>query len=132
AAPPALPHALGPAGIRGASSLVQEAANVIYTVADAEENKRGIFVASLAGKDPPRRLLPDLSTVAYVRSAAGRSGYLLFMRGGALLAQPFNTTTHELTLEPVRIVERVNAFSASESGAIVYRTGDGGRRPTGL
>ena len=117
------------ASLRGGSTVLPDGDHFVYTVADAEENKRGIYVASLAD-NRSRRLLPDFSAVAYVPSATGESGYLLFIRGGALVAQPFDAMTYELTAEPIRVVERVKAFSASQSGAIVYRAGDAGRRLT--
>jgi len=85
----------------------------------------GIFVGSLDSKqtkhiaDTPfgGRYLPP--------------GFLLFIRGGALIAQPFAITRLELTGDGVHVAEQVAlgnstgqaAFSVSESGALAYRSG---------
>jgi WD40 repeat protein len=56
-------------------------------------------------------------------------GYLLFVRQGALLAQPFDAMTQQLGGDPVRLADSVafdrNApgFSVSEHGTLTYRTG---------
>jgi dipeptidyl aminopeptidase/acylaminoacyl peptidase len=61
-------------------------------------------------------------------------GYLIFHRGGTLVAQPFDAQQLSLSGEPVRIVESVEssgnilgAFSVSNNGVLVYqpRTGEG-------
>jgi Tol biopolymer transport system component len=66
-------------------------------------------------------------------------GYLLFIRGDTLVAQPFDARRLETTAEAVPIAEdvRVNltngraAFAVSESGVLAYRTG-GAQRPVQL
>jgi len=65
-------------------------------------------------------------------AAAFASGQLLFMRDQSLMAQPFDTSHLELTGEPKLIGEHVALngatnvpeFSASETGTLVYQTGD--------
>jgi Tol biopolymer transport system component len=57
-------------------------------------------------------------------------GHLLFVRGGALLAQPFDQTRWRLTGEATPVVPRVDvddsngrqAFTVSENGLLVYRS----------
>jgi hypothetical protein len=59
-------------------------------------------------------------------------GYLLFVRQGTLLAQPFDAERIQLTGEPLPIAEGVAtdvtnglaAFSASDTGILAFRTGD--------
>jgi serine/threonine protein kinase/Tol biopolymer transport system component len=56
-------------------------------------------------------------------------GYLLFVRRGALLAQPFDAQTFRLSGEPVTIAEQVRlnddsrraAFSVSDTGVLAYQ-----------
>ena len=111
-------------------ALLADHDHFVFGLAHSSEERRGIYVASLTGGEPPKRLLPDSSAVTYVPSPAGTSGSLIFIRGGALMAQPFNPRTLELNGEPSRIVENVRSFSASASGSIVYRSDDSGRRLT--
>jgi hypothetical protein len=111
-------------------ALLPDHDHFVVTFAHPAEEKRGIYVASLTGREPPKRVLPDMSAVTYVPSAVGSSGFLLFTRGRALMAQPFNPGTFELSGEPRRIVDGVRGFSASTNGSIVYRAAGSGRRLT--
>ena len=60
-------------------------------------------------------------------------GHLLFARQGALLAQPYDVSRATLAGDPTAIAERLAvdpilgapAFSSSETGVLVYRTGAG-------
>jgi eukaryotic-like serine/threonine-protein kinase len=61
----------------------------------------------------------------------GKPGYLLFIRGGSLLAQPFDAVQLRLTGEPFPLVQNVTyfspsasgCFSVSENGVLVYQSG---------
>ncbi len=93
---------------------------------------RGIYVASLDGT-VKQRLLGIDSNAVYAPSLSGdrQLGYLLFLREGALLAQPFDTRQMKLTGMPLPIAERVGrdagftsevrgSFSVSDNGVLVY------------
>jgi hypothetical protein len=93
---------------------------------------RGIYVASLDGT-VKRQLLAIDSNAVYAPSLSGdrQMGYLLFLREGALLAQPFDTRQMKLTGEPLPIAEQVGRdagywnefrgnFSVSDDGLLVY------------
>ncbi len=89
----------------------------------AERFTAGIYVASLDNQ-VKKLLLHDSSNVAY------GSGYLLFGRGRALMAQPFDTERLELTGEAFTIVDQVRrttprraVFSVSENGVLIHQTG---------
>ena len=64
--------------------------------------------------------------------ASFASGYLLFLRGQTLMAQPFDSKSLELSGEPQPLAERVAIngpsvramFSASEAGTLIYQTGE--------
>ena len=96
----------------------------IYTVSAASAREPGVFVASLDDAQPVKLL--DLPT-----NTAYANGYLLFMRDTTLMAQPFDVRTRSLSGEAVPIAEGVQmnpatgtgAFSASETGVLVYQTG---------
>jgi serine/threonine protein kinase len=93
---------------------------------------RGIFAGSLDGTAAVH-LLPDESGASYIPAAgaSGKDGYLVFRRGGVLMAQRFNPTVLRLSGEASPIAERIGgntlwaAFSVSENGTLVYAL-DGG------
>jgi Tol biopolymer transport system component len=88
----------------------------------------GIYLASLDGGDP-RRLFHAYSGPQYAPP-----GYLLFVRGTRLTAQPFDATALTVAGEPVRVADGVNndwgtwrgVFSASGNGLLAYQTVEGG------
>jgi Tol biopolymer transport system component len=73
-----------------------------------------------------RDLVQAITNVDYVDP-----GYLLFVRAGSLMAQPFDPKALSLTGEPRVLAEQVVAnddnhhfeFSASQNGRLVYRSG---------
>src|SRR5262249_52536618 len=85
----------------------------------------GIYLASLDGKEG-RRLLAADSDGIYAPSASGdvSKGWLLFLREGALLAQPFDARRLTLTGDPFPITDQVEAwsFSVSDTGILVYQS----------
>jgi eukaryotic-like serine/threonine-protein kinase len=96
----------------------------IYLSIARNPNASGIYAASLDGGEP------KLVVPARVR-AAYAAGYLLFVRGTALMAQPFDTGKLSLTGEPVRLDDQImgnnlagnSPFTASDTGVLAYRTG---------
>jgi Tol biopolymer transport system component len=101
---------------------------LLYGVSASEETN-GVYVASLETGEA-KQLLPASSGAVYDK----RSGHLLFVRAGTLLAQPFNPNTLALSGEPFPIGDRVEftstpgimAFSVSDTGALAYGVGLGG------
>jgi len=83
-------------------------------------SRSGVYVGSLDGA-APTLLLPDVTTV---RRAPG---YLLFMRGESLLAQPFDDETLRLSARPMALADDVGwgRFSASDTGLLVYGSDTG-------
>jgi eukaryotic-like serine/threonine-protein kinase len=98
-------------------------------VATAPENS-GIYVGSLdtpAEQQSTKRLVATAFGPAhFVRSTDSVGGYLLFMRDGALLAQPFNDKTLEVSGDPVPTAGPIGFFvdraffSASVKGTLIY------------
>jgi DNA-binding winged helix-turn-helix (wHTH) protein/Tol biopolymer transport system component len=94
-----------------------------------ESAEFGIYLAT-PGAGPPRRLLPDRSSVQYAPSPDPELGYLLFVRGsgavgaeGTLMAQAIHPRERRLIGDPVAIAENVLGFSASDTGVLVYSSG---------
>ncbi len=100
-------------------------------VADATGGgQRHLMVASLDGKEAPRKLLEVESLVQYAPP-----GYLLYVRESSLLAQPFDPVACEARGEAVPLAEQLGTtslgladFSASDNGTLVYRSGWTARR----
>jgi serine/threonine protein kinase/Tol biopolymer transport system component len=100
----------------------------LYYVPGASSEVNGIYVASLKADAQAKRVLPDSSAAEYVPSdVPGRSGYLLFVRGTTLMAQPFDPDTVTLTGQMFPVAESVGRFSVSQTGALAYMPGFGGR-----
>ena len=119
-------RAKGDSGHRSPSFL-PDGHHFIYGIVSDNPDGDGISVATI---DSPvaTQLVRAYPGAAYVRTAAG--DYLLFMRQGALLAQPFDTGRLTLTGEPIPVTaDRLSParfetpFSVSDSGMIAYRSG---------
>ncbi len=84
----------------------------------------GLFVSSLDSKES--RVVARLDS----RAEYAPPGYLLYVRDGALLAQPFDERKAQLSGEPLLLAENVQhffgpanaAFCVSRTGVIAYQT----------
>ncbi|HXV74779.1 MAG TPA: protein kinase [Candidatus Polarisedimenticolaceae bacterium] len=93
---------------------------------EARRQHGGVYVGSIAGDEPPRRLVPDASNAAFVPP-----DHLLLARGDALVAFPFDVTALRVEGDPAVVADDVlgnnsngySAFSVSEDGTLVYATG---------
>ena len=86
----------------------------------------GIFVGSLDSKEPGRFLSPG-------SNPKFGNGHLVFVRGGTLLAQPFDPDRLTLSGQPAPLVDQVQvsfggttgvagSFSVSQAGVLAYQT----------
>jgi Tol biopolymer transport system component/DNA-binding winged helix-turn-helix (wHTH) protein len=103
----------------------------LYSSVDFGTDLRGetgaIYVAALDSREH-RRLVMSNSNAAYIPP-----GYLLFLRNGKLMAQPFDTERLQVTGEAFAVANGVEylssvaraLFSASGNGTLVYQTGSG-------
>ena len=82
---------------------------------------RGVFVGSLDGSTPARRLLIGATQARYA------SDHLLFVQGGTLMAQPFDVRQLVLRGTPFPLVEDVKLSTAGATGAAAgYSVSDTG------
>ena len=111
-----------------APSFLPDGRHYLFLAVGAES---AIYVGSLDSKERKRLLVSD-SRAIYA------SGYVLFNRGNAVFAQPFDTNKLSLTGEPIRVADgvplgltspysnpsigRFASFSASQTGVLVFRT----------
>jgi Tol biopolymer transport system component len=109
------------------------------------DGRRFLYVAVLQGQTAEARLvdfdgretlrfpLDDGSRISYVLPHDGATqGHLVFTRGDALMAQPFDAATLAPIGEAIQVVTNVGgldaqapgAFSVSSTGALAYLSGD--------
>jgi eukaryotic-like serine/threonine-protein kinase len=108
----------------------------VFVVRGGDEAKRGLYVASL--DDPnPHRLLGDVSSAIFAPSTlAKKRGYLLFLRGSDLMAQPFRAEILQTAGDPIRVATDASfslnglqiEASVSPSGILVYLSNASGTR----
>ena len=100
----------------------------LYTAWNEEASKRAVLVGVLGGKEKTRVVAAE-SNAAY-----SEPGFLLFRRGNAVYAQPFNWTKPVLSGEPARVADEISFvssngwtdFSASPGGVLAYFQDAGG------
>ena len=100
----------------------------LYMDTTSNREESGIYVADLESQDRKRVLAADSNAVY------SPPGYLLFVREGALMAQPFDTDKLQVTGDAVPVADQVdsqatraqNQFSISQNGVLAYTSGRGG------
>jgi eukaryotic-like serine/threonine-protein kinase len=115
-------------------SFLPDGRHFIYHRSSTEAGDHGIFIGSLdvrPEQQSSKRLLESDFGASYLPSSDPGTGQLLFVRDGALMAQPFNARRLELNGEPVTITPQVGTFRefgffSSANDVLVYRTGGGG------
>jgi eukaryotic-like serine/threonine-protein kinase len=105
--------------------------HILYTRDTRDANANGIYLASVDAKPEQQSTKLLIATrwgPGHATSADPNTGYLLFMRDGTLMAQPFDNNRLELEGQPTPIAEQVGStgggggigsFSAS-ANALVY------------
>ena len=114
-----------------APQFLPDGRHFIFYLQSARPENTGIYVGSLDSTES-RRLVGSNTNAAYAQSSDG-SGYLLFTNGSKLMGQSFNPSSLKLTDDPFPMAEQVlvtlaggirrAAFSASENGVLIYRSG---------
>jgi len=105
----------------------------LYTALNTDREKTAVYVGDLDSKT--RRLV----VVALSNAVYAQPGYLLFLREGTLMAQPFNAGKVQASGDPFPIAEQVDSnfsggvaaqgqFSSSQNGVLAYTSGGGGGR----
>jgi serine/threonine protein kinase/Tol biopolymer transport system component len=101
----------------------------LYTDTASNGAESGVYVADLESKDRKRVVAADSNAVY------SPPGYLLFVREGTLMAQPFDAGRIQTTSDAVPIADQVDSqssraqyqFSISQNGVLAYTSGrDGG------
>jgi eukaryotic-like serine/threonine-protein kinase len=104
---------------------------LVYAVYDDQLQHSRAMAADYGGGTPVSLMQTD-SAVQYAPPLRpGDPGYLLFIRGSSLLAQPFDADRLQLAGEPFAIAQNViyfgptlsTSFSVSGNGVLVYQAG---------
>src|SRR6266542_3608303 len=106
-------------------SFLPDGRRFLYWTRSLKEANRGIRVGSLDSKEVTSMLQADGMAVY------ARPGHLLFVRQGALLAQPFDPRSLKLSGEPLRVAETLGVgsppgyatYSVADSGVLAYVPG---------
>jgi WD40 repeat protein len=115
-------------------SFLPDGRHFVYLRVSSRPENQGIYVGSLDARpeeQSSKRLLASESGAVYAPSPDSKVGYLLFIREGTLMAQPFDAGRLEVEGDAVPVAEQVGAFnsavgaffSVSPTGALAYRTG---------
>jgi eukaryotic-like serine/threonine-protein kinase len=108
----------------------------LYAKSSPDAAKQGVYIGSIdvpPEQQSKQRLLDIDGQAYYAPSPGGGSGYLIFVRGTTLLAQPFDPSKRTLSGEPVAVAAGVDyfpgsrhgLFTVSNTGTLVYRRGSG-------
>ncbi len=114
------------------ASVLPDGKHVLYFGRGGSADKQGIYATAI---DSPQPIFLIASAVAAAYTESKGAGYLLFVREGTLMAQPFDAGRLTLSGEATPLVQNLlsfpgelgptayAAFSAS-AGNLIYRTGD--------
>jgi Tol biopolymer transport system component/DNA-binding winged helix-turn-helix (wHTH) protein len=102
----------------------------LYTTNDPQLDFLRARIAAVGGTDPGVEVVQADSRVQYTGSLRSDGGYLVYLRSGTLLAQPFDLARRHVTAEPRAITRHVPSFgptgasdfSVSERGVLAYQT----------
>jgi eukaryotic-like serine/threonine-protein kinase len=108
----------------------------LYERVSSDTAKAGVYIGSIDVKPDQQsmeRLLAGDRQAYYAVLPGSRTGNLIFMRGGTLMAQPFDPAAMTLSGEPAAIADQVDSyaprngglFSVSNTGTLAYRVGTG-------
>ena len=108
----------------------------LYLRVSTDIAKSGIYIGSIEvqpGQQSMQRLLATDRQAYYAAETGSSTGYLVFLRGATLMAQPFDPQKMTLSGEPSAVAEGVDSFtptnhglfSVSDTGTLVFRGGVG-------
>jgi hypothetical protein len=102
----------------------------LYTINDPQLDFLRGRIAAVGGTDPGVEVIQADSRVQYIGSLRSDGGYLVYLRSGTPLAQPFDLARRHVTGEPRAMTRHVPSFgptgaadfSVSERGVLAYQT----------
>ncbi len=118
------PGAAGLAASFSGPSMLPDDRHFLYLNWVAKEAERAVFVGSIDGTAPVK-VMPSETVALFA------SGFIIFERGGALMAQAFDPDTFKVSGDPTRLADGVMtnningrfAATVSKNGLLAYRAG---------
>jgi len=112
------------------AQLLPGGGDFLYTTKDPQLTSLSCRIAKIGGDDPGVAVVQPDSRVQYTESLRSDGGYLVYMRGGTLLAHPFDRAARRVTADPRAIARRVPSFghtgasdfSVSRRGVLAYQS----------
>jgi eukaryotic-like serine/threonine-protein kinase len=112
------------------AQLLPGGRDFLYTIDDPRLGSLHARIATTGGNDPGVEVVQADSRVQYTGSLRSDGGYLVYLRAGTLLAQPFDLAGRRVTAEPKAIARRVPSFgptgaadfSVSRRGVLAYQS----------
>ena len=110
-------------------TFLPDGRHFLYFIRSDDREIRGIYVGSLERPQERIRVIPSDFSAVFSPGLDDRSGYLLWLRNGALVAQPFDAERFTVSGEAVTVADSIqqvgvpNALSpvsASRGGTLVY------------
>jgi eukaryotic-like serine/threonine-protein kinase len=110
-------------------TFLPDGRHFLYFIRSDDREIRGIYVGSVERPQERIRVVPSDFSGVYSPGLDDRSGYLLWLRNGALVAQPFDAERFTVSGEAVTVADSIrqvggpNAFSpvsVSRGGTLVY------------
>ena len=80
----------------------------LYFIRSANRQTEGVYVGTLDRPEERTQLLRSSSSAIYASSSDGKSGYLVWVKEGALISQRLNSRETHLDGEPVTLTDGVN------------------------
>jgi Tol biopolymer transport system component len=94
----------------------------LYWVQSGRADIQGVYAASLASPAEAKRLVPTDANALYAPGGDGR-GYLLWLRGGTLVAQELDPVTLTLTGEQVHVADPVTRVGTTSQMNVAVSAG---------
>jgi DNA-binding winged helix-turn-helix (wHTH) protein/Tol biopolymer transport system component len=112
------------------AQLLPGGRDFLYTIDDPQLGSQRARIARTGDNDTGVEVVRADSRVQYTGSLRSDGGYLVYLRAGALLAQPFDLAKRRITAEPKAIARHVPSlgptgaadFSVSRRGTLAYQS----------
>jgi hypothetical protein len=115
-------------------SFLPDGRHFLYTRRARDSTKSAVYLGSVDAspdQETSKPLVNSFWAPAYTPSSDPGIGYMLFMRGETLMAQPFDNRRLELTGQAAPVAEHMGdgrGFSVSANGVLVFERSNGNNR----
>jgi len=112
------------------AQLLPGGRDFLYTIDDPQLGSMRARIAATGGSEQGVEVVQSDSRVQYTGSLRSDGGYLVYLRAGTLLAQPFDLAGRRVTADPKAIASHVSSFghsgaadfSVSARGVLAYQS----------